>query len=155
MGLTISHIPISPCSLCGTRRSIGGNNGREGNTVTAVSSAKLYQTPLNAFPLFSMSPHQAELYYLRLLLHHKAGAVSYEDLRTVNGEECPAFQEECHYLGPLSDDSEKDAVIEEATASSRFGAQLNHVFATILLYYRTADPIRFWENTKRYSAVNS
>ena len=57
---------------------------------------------------------------------------------------CPTFQKVCHCLRLLSDDIEKDVVIEEA-ASIRFGAQLRHVFATILMYSRPADPIRFWE----------
>ena len=62
----------------------------------------------------------------------------------MNGEVCPTFQKVCHCLRLLSDDIEKDVVIEEA-ASIRFGAQLRHVFATILMYSRPADPIRFWE----------
>ena len=36
-------------------------------------------------PTASLSPHQAELYYLRMLLHHKTGATSFTDLKTIQG----------------------------------------------------------------------
>ncbi|GFO01095.1 DNA helicase pif1, ATP-dependent [Plakobranchus ocellatus] len=40
----------------------------------------------------SLTPHQAELYYLRLLLHHKPGATVFDDLETINGIICNPFK---------------------------------------------------------------
>ena len=36
-------------------------------------------------PTVSLSPHQAEMYYLRMLLHHKPGATSFTDFKTIHG----------------------------------------------------------------------
>ena len=68
----------------------------------------------------SLSPRQAELYYLRMLLHHKPGPISFTDLKTIEGTTFDSFQECCHKLGLLNDDTEKNAAMEEATAI-RFG----------------------------------
>ena len=64
-------------------------------------------------PTVSLSPHQMERSYLRVLLHNKAGATSFEDLRTVNGVEHPSFKTACQAMGLLEDDSEIDKAMEE------------------------------------------
>ena len=102
---------------------------------------------IGRIPTVSLSPHQAELYYLRMLLHHKPGATSYEDLRNINGIQSPTFQDACNKLGLLDDDTEKDAAMEEASAI-RFGPQLRLAFATLLIYCRPADPVAFWNKHK-------
>jgi hypothetical protein len=102
---------------------------------------------LGRIPSITLNPHQAELYYLRMLLHNKAGALSFEDLRTVNGHVCGTFQEACQQLGLLEDDREVDKTMEEA-ASIRFGPALRNTFVTILLYCRPANPVQFWETHK-------
>ena len=101
---------------------------------------------IERMPTVSLSPHQAELYYLRMLLHHKPGATSFTDLKTIKGTRYDSFQECCNKLGLLDDDTEKDAAMEEATAI-RFGPQLRLAFATILIYCQ-ADPLAFWEKHK-------
>lgn len=102
---------------------------------------------IGRIPTVSLSPHQAELYHLRMLLHHKAGATSYDDLKTINGVQCATFQEACKELGLLDSDNEKDRVMEEASAV-RFGPQLRQVFATLLMYCRPSDPLQFWMKHK-------
>lgn len=82
-----------------------------------------------------------------MLLHNKAGTVSYEDLRTVNDHVCSTFKEACHCLGLLEDDTEIDRVMEEA-ASIRFGSALRDTFVTILLYCKPVNPLMFWETHK-------
>lgn len=57
-------------------------------------------------PVITLSPHQSELYYLRLLLHHRSGATSFDDLKTLDGETLPTFQAACLKLGLLEDDNE-------------------------------------------------
>ena len=102
---------------------------------------------LGRIPSITLNPHQAELYYLRMLLHNKAGAVSFDDLRTVNDHTCRTFQEACQRLGLLEDDGEMDKAMEEA-AAIRFGPALRDTFVTILLYCRPANPLQFWETHK-------
>ena len=102
---------------------------------------------IGRIPTISLSPRQAELYYLRMLLHHRPGATSFTDLRTIDGITYDSFQDCCNKLGLLDDDSEKDTAMLEATAI-RFGPQLRLAFATILIYCRPADPLAFWERHK-------
>lgn len=45
-----------------------------------------------------------ELFYLRLLLTHKLGPTSYEDLRTIEGVMYPSYREAVKALGLLSDE---------------------------------------------------
>ena len=101
-----------------TRRRRGGNIGR--------------------IPMISLNSHQSELFYLRLLLHNKAGATSFEDLKTFDGRVCESFQEACIAAGLLERDDELDRVVEEA-ATIRSGDQLRDVFINILLYSRPSD----------------
>ena len=68
---------------------------------------------IGPIPTISLSPHQAELYYFRLLLHHKPSATSFEDLKTVNVTICTSFQDACDRLGLLDNHTKKDAVMQE------------------------------------------
>ena len=102
---------------------------------------------IGRIPTVSLSPHQSELYYLRLLLHHKPGATCFESLKTINNVVCATFQDACRALNLLDDDRERDRAMEEA-ASIRFGPQLRAVFATILIYCRPSDPFQFWMKHK-------
>lgn len=94
-----------------------------------------------------ISASQSELYYLRMLLHNKAEAQSYEDLRTIDGHICPTFQDACRSMGLLEDDSERDAAMTEA-ASIRFGSHLRDLFANILIHCKPTNPLEFYERHK-------
>ena len=94
----------------------------------------------------SLSPRQAELYYLRMQLHHIPGPTSFTHLKTIEGTTYDSFQECYQKLGLLDDDTEKDAAMEEATAI-RFGPQLRLAFAIILISFRPADPLAFGGET--------
>jgi hypothetical protein len=120
---------------------------RKRGTTYRQESNELVGSTLGRIPTITLSPHQAEVYYLRMLLHNKPGAVSYEDLRTVDKYVCGTFQEACQCLGLLEDDTEIDRAMEEA-ATIRFGSTLRDTFVTILLYCRPANPQQFWETHK-------
>ena len=77
-----------------------------------------------------------------MLLHHKTGSTTYEQLRTIDGHKCPTFQAACLQMGLLDHDNERNWVMEQAS-SIRFGPQLREVFCTILLYCMPADPLSF------------
>lgn len=98
---------------------------------------------LGRIPTVSLSPHQSELYHLRMLLHNKAGAASYADLRTIDDHICPTFQDACRCMGLLEDDSERNAAMTEA-ASIRFGSQLRDLFANILFHSKPTNPLAIY-----------
>ena len=102
---------------------------------------------LRWIPIITLSRHQAELYYLHMLLHHKCGRTTYEGLRMINGDVCRTFQAACVQLGLLKEDEEKNRDMEEAS-SIQLGPQLLEMFAAFLLYCCPADPLVFWENWK-------
>jgi hypothetical protein len=112
-----------------------------GDTVNMITQK------IGRVPTVSLSAHQSELFYLRLILFNRAGAKSFEDLRTIDGVLFPTFQAACCKLGLLDNDTEIDSVMEEAS-SLRFGDPLCDVFATILMYCRPSDPLAFWERHK-------
>ena len=55
---------------------------------------------------------------MRLLLLHRAGATSFEDLRTVDGAVCPTNREACKRLGLVQGDEEYDRAMEEAALAA-------------------------------------
>ncbi len=103
-----------------------------------------FSDTIGRVPVINLNPHQSELYFMRMLLYHKPGATSFADLRTINREEQPTFNAACLKLGILHDDREIDLMIEEA-ALVKFGAQLRELFATILMWVQTPDPLAFWK----------
>lgn len=78
---------------------------------------------IGRIPVISLSPRQSELYYMRMLLHHKPGATSFADLHKIDGNEEETFAAACMKLGLLEDDTEIDKVMQEA-ALVKFGPQL-------------------------------
>ncbi len=56
--------------------------------------------------MYTVSPREGERYVLRLLLLHVAGATSYADMRTVDGEERSLFRQACSRQGLLADDAD-------------------------------------------------
>lgn len=98
---------------------------------------------IGRIPVISLSPRQSELYYMRMLLHHKPGATSFADLHKIDGNEEETFAAACMKLGLLEDDTEIDKVMQEA-ALVKFGPQLREVFATILIWTQPSDPMAFW-----------
>ena len=103
--IQISHI-------CFTWNSKDKKWQRQKRGVYNAATMGLWQ--MGIIPSITLNSHQAVLYYLRMLLHNKAGALGFEDLRTVNGNICRTFQEACQHSGLLEDDSEIDKAMEEA-----------------------------------------
>ena len=110
--------------------------------------ARQQRYSIGRVPTVSLSPHQSERYYLRMILHNKAGAKSFEDLRTINGETHPTFNAACRALGLLEDDSEIDKALDEA-ALIRFGDNLRDVFVTLLVNCMPANSFELWNRWRR------
>ncbi|XP_023734360.2 uncharacterized protein LOC111882234 [Lactuca sativa] len=67
--------------------------------------------------IHSVSPKLGEAYFLRILLNKVKGPKSFEEIRTVNGEEYSSFRDACYALGLLDDDNEYIDAIKEASHS--------------------------------------
>ena len=65
---------------------------------------------IGRIPIVPFNVHTMERYSLRLLLHHQAGATSFNDLKMVNGDAHTSFQAAAIALGLLEDDAELDKV---------------------------------------------
>lgn len=99
--------------------------------------------------MWSASPSSGERFYLRLLLTVVKGAISFENLRTVNDVVQPTFQAACLALGLLENDNEWRSCLEEASVM-KTGFQLRNLFSTILLFCNPSQPNILWHEFKAH-----
>ena len=85
-----------------------------------------------------------ELLYLRMILLRIKGAVSFDDLKTVNGHVHNTFHEACVDLGLLQNDQQWHEAIAE-NAHTSMPPQLRAMFVNILVYSPISHPQRLWE----------
>ncbi|XP_023245859.1 uncharacterized protein LOC111643039 [Copidosoma floridanum] len=97
--------------------------------------------------MFSISPTQVELFYLRLLLLHIKGNTSYNDLKTVDGILQPSFTATCLTLRVIEDDDEWIKAMNEATVWM-MPQRLQLLFVRILIHCQPIHPEELWENFK-------
>ena len=65
--------------------------------------------------LYMCSPRNKERFYLRILLSQIKGAVSYKDVRTIDGNLCDTFEEVVRQLGLLDEEDNKfDKCLKES-----------------------------------------
>ena len=95
--------------------------------------------------LVSVSATDVERFHLRMLLLHVAGAQSYDDIRTVDGQLCATFREAARRRGLLADDTEWERCMTEA-ALFRMPRQLRSLFATLCAYNAVGDAAALWEH---------
>ena len=95
----------------------------------------------------AINPVAGDVFYLRMLLHHDhcCGKVSFEDLKTLNGNVMESYQEVCRLLGLLQDDREWDSVLTEGSVTKLCPA-LRELFTTILLFCLPANPRELFNN---------
>ena len=93
--------------------------------------------------VFTVHPNQGETFYLRLLLHHKPGATSFENLRTVGETTCTTFKEACIQLNLLQDDNEWQQCLSEA-GQTQSAAAIRGLFVSILLFCEPSDPLKLY-----------
>ncbi|GBN66558.1 hypothetical protein AVEN_110233-1 [Araneus ventricosus] len=85
----------------------------------------------------------SERYYLRLLLLRKLRAVSFEDLKTVDGIVCNTFQQACKMQGLLEGDQHWYDTLNEAI-QTRAPFQLRLLFAMICGFGEVNDIPELW-----------
>ncbi|XP_074341985.1 uncharacterized protein LOC141679383 [Apium graveolens] len=85
-----------------------------------------------------------ELLYLRMLLLRCKGALSFSQLRTIDGTTYDTFKEACGALGLLNNDKQWHDALEE-NALSAMPTQIQAMFVNILAYCSVSDPLALWE----------
>ena len=94
--------------------------------------------------MYTTNPAQGERHYLRMLLHHVPGAMSFDDLRTLpDGTHCESFKEMVIRLGLLATDDEWDECLGEASPSF-LPFQIRSLFVTILVFGEPLHPHDLW-----------
>ncbi|XP_053164971.1 LOW QUALITY PROTEIN: uncharacterized protein LOC128350599 [Hemicordylus capensis] len=78
-------------------------------------------------------PSDPERYCLRLLLLHVPGATSYENLRSVDGNEYPTYQEAAKTRGLINDEQVWESTLEDA-AQYNMPKQIRELFAYICVF---------------------
>ncbi|KAG2902808.1 hypothetical protein PC119_g16072 [Phytophthora cactorum] len=107
---------------------------------------KRYQAALGR--MIHVSPRDMQRFYMRVLLCHRKGPTSFENLRTVDGVTYDSYREAALHAGYLENDSEWVACMTEAS-QFRMPYQLRQLFATIIVYSQVVEVDALLEgNTK-------
>lgn len=96
----------------------------------------------------SISPQDTERLYLKAILAVKAGAKSFRDLRTVNGQVYETFREAASKLNLLNDDQIWIDTLAEATAITCSSVKLVRLFSHMLIHCPLVEPDRLWKQFK-------
>ncbi|GFX87714.1 ATP-dependent DNA helicase [Trichonephila clavipes] len=80
--------------------------------------------------LYTVHPNNTECFYLRLLLINIRGPISFQDLRTVNGQLCTTYRQACQELNFLENDAHWDTARADASNTAR-PQQIRTLFAII------------------------
>jgi len=94
--------------------------------------------------MYNVSASAGERFYLRLLLLHRKGCTSFEDIRTINGVVYNTFRETVEAMHLLSSDAIWQNTLTEA-ATYQMPYQLRQLFATICLYCNPKNPSELFE----------
>ncbi|XP_050111764.1 ATP-dependent DNA helicase PIF1-like [Malus sylvestris] len=83
--------------------------------------------------IYAVSPAEGEKFYLRILLNHVRGPISFTNLRTVNGVLHPTYKQAAKQRGLLErDNSIRQCLLEASTI--QMSSALRRLFVTILVY---------------------
>ncbi|GFX01509.1 ATP-dependent DNA helicase [Trichonephila clavipes] len=99
--------------------------------------------------LYTVHPNNTECFYLRLLLINIRGPISFQDLRTVNGQLCATYRQACQELNLLENDAHWDTALADASNTAR-PQQIRTLFAIILTTCFPSNPKDLWEKYKDY-----
>ncbi|GFT79695.1 putative DNA helicase [Trichonephila clavipes] len=99
--------------------------------------------------LYTVHLNNTECFYLRLLLINIRGPISFQDLRTVNGQLCATYRQACQDLNLLENDAHWDTALADASNTAR-PQQIRTLFAIILTTCFPSNPKDHWEKYKDY-----
>ena len=91
------------------------------------------------------NPAKGERYYLRIMLNHVRGAISYENMRTWRGAMYAIFRQACEVMGLVESDKSLDDCLTES-AQFRMPCSLRRHFVTIMVFCECTNIRRLWDN---------
>ena len=97
--------------------------------------------------MYTVSPKDEELFYLRLLLLHVLDATSFESLRTLNEIVYQTFKEAAWQHGLLESDTEWIQCLSEAS-TYQMPKQMRETFAFICCFCQPSKPMDLWNDFK-------
>ncbi|CAF1060263.1 unnamed protein product [Brachionus calyciflorus] len=98
--------------------------------------------------VYFVHPADTERFSLRTLLLYKKGAVSYDDLKTINGKKASTFKQALQEMGMLETDEEWELALKEASDTESNGIYLRELFSNILTQCQPSSPLLLWEKFK-------
>ncbi|GBN04007.1 hypothetical protein AVEN_257595-1 [Araneus ventricosus] len=99
------------------------------------------QNVIERLPVVSIL--DTERYYLRMLLLRKSGAISFDDILTINGLRCITFHQACQEYGLLQGDQQWHDALNDA-AQFQSPRQLCMLFAMICGFGKVEDVPELW-----------
>ena len=97
--------------------------------------------------MVTIHPTAGDIFYLRVLLKNRSGAVTFDDLKTVEGINHEDFKSACISLGLCEDDSEWINCMNEAKEIAHPWA-IRKLFCSILINCEPASPAAIYEQFK-------
>eukprot|EP00794_Sanderia_malayensis_P001007 gene1007-biopygen253 len=88
--------------------------------------------------IYNVLPSDAERFALRLILLHRKGPTSFEDIRTVDGVTHDTLKNAARAISLLEDDAEHRCFLQDA-AIINMPAQIRQLFATLILFQTPND----------------
>jgi len=93
--------------------------------------------------LYAVNPKNTESSYLRLLLLHTPGALSYEYLKTYHSHIYATYRDVCVARGFTASDDEWRMTMDEAT-QTKIPKNIRQLFAFIVALYTPTDVRQLW-----------
>jgi hypothetical protein len=106
----------------------------------SVWHARVYKGVQSVGRVFGVSHFNGELFAMRRLLSVVRGAVSFEDLATVEGVVYSTFRSACMARGMMNGDSELEAALREIIETVVSLSSIRRHFAQLLVHSAPADP---------------
>ncbi|XP_021974606.1 uncharacterized protein LOC110869680 [Helianthus annuus] len=92
-------------------------------------------------------PSLGDCYFLRILLNHVIGPMSFDDIKTIDGKIYHTFKDACFTRGLLDDDNEYIIAMKEASTWSTSDF-LRTFFVMLLMSNSISRPGHFWTQIK-------
>ncbi|KAG2694740.1 hypothetical protein I3760_08G159300 [Carya illinoinensis] len=98
--------------------------------------------------IVTANPFESERYYLRILLNHIKGPLSFDHIKTVDGIIAPTFREAATLHGLLNKDNGLQDCLQEASLY-QMSYSLRRLFVTILVYCNPTNSRKLWERFEK------
>ena len=92
------------------------------------------------------APGSGERFYLRTMLNHVKGPLSYDDIKTVGEVKYNSFKEACFALGLLDDDKEFVTAINQVSVWAS-ASYMRRLFVILLVSNQFSRPEEVWSKT--------